>query len=81
MTKTIDEKRDEFIDIFEEEPRTLLLTRIELRGLCEIYHGAAAKSMKSKGGFDFRWFDEMLATYEKRGIDPTQAEAEEFGSG
>lgn len=63
------DKTEEFKEVFEYEPRTILITRSELQTLCEMYSNSALEFLKEA---------EKL---EKRGIDPTQEEAEEFGSG
>lgn len=60
---------EDFKDVFEYEPRTLLLTRSELQTLCKMYSNSAIQFLKETDKF------------EERGIDPTQEEAEEFGSG
>ena len=60
----------EFILWEEYEPRTLLITRSELGILCLL----AGKRTEDE-------FAKKIQKFEKRGIDPTQAEAEEFGGG
>ena len=66
--KTFEEKREEFIETFDEEPRTLLITRSEL-GILILLAGK-----RTEDGFA-----KEIQKLEKRGIDPTQEEAETFG--